>query len=141
MADFTYIHTISRGTIGDVELVRYNKTGKNYVLKFFSKTILIDKNLYKKRLFAEVLKKHTNHPFLSNLMWSISKGDRISFVMEYKPHETLKSILTNVRRIPETLTRFYAAEIVLALGHLHEQGRTYKDVNPENILVDEENHI
>lgn len=33
--------------------------------------------------------------------------------------------------------KFYAAEILLALGHLHSQDIAYRDLKPENILMDE----
>jgi len=33
--------------------------------------------------------------------------------------------------------KFYAAEILLALGHLHGQDIAYRDLKPENILMDE----
>jgi len=37
--------------------------------------------------------------------------------------------------------RFYLAEIVIALGHLHESGIIHRDLKPENILLDGEGHV
>ena len=41
------------------------------------------------------------------------------------------------------MARFYAAEIVLVLEHLHEHqgGIAYRDLKPENLLLDEDGHI
>jgi serine/threonine-protein kinase OXI1 len=42
-----------------------------------------------------------------------------------------------MRSFPESMVRFFAAELVLALEHLHKLGIIYRDLKPENILLDE----
>lgn len=37
--------------------------------------------------------------------------------------------------------RFYAAEVVCGLEHLHQQGIVYRDCKPENILLDDHGHV
>ena len=41
----------------------------------------------------------------------------------------------------EEVVRFYAAEVLLALEHLHSIGVIHRDLKPENILLDEEGHL
>lgn len=44
-------------------------------------------------------------------------------------------------RFNEERARFYTAEIILALDYLHKAGIVYRDVKPENILIDSEGHV
>lgn len=44
-------------------------------------------------------------------------------------------------RLQENETKFYAAEVILALEYLHEKGFIYRDMKPENILMDEDGHL
>ena len=49
--------------------------------------------------------------------------------------------LRKAYRFTEDRTKFYAAEIILALDYLHTLGIVYRDLKPENILVDVDGHL
>ena len=44
-------------------------------------------------------------------------------------------------KFKERLAKFYIAEIVLAIEYLHSQNIVYRDLKPENVLLDREGHI
>jgi protein kinase A len=66
----------------------------------------------------------------------------LCFQLEYCPGGEVFSYLRRARRFNEPTSRFYAAEIVCILEHLHEkEGIAYRDLKPENILIDAEGHL
>ena len=66
----------------------------------------------------------------------------ISTKLDYCPGGEVFSYLRKAKRFDENTARFYAAEIVLILEFLHErEGVAYRDMKPENLLLDAEGHI
>ena len=62
--------------------------------------------------------------------------------LEYCPGGEVFSYLRKAKRFDENTARFYAAEIVLVLEFLHErEGVAYRDLKPENLLLDADGHI
>ena len=66
---------------------------------------------------------------------------RIYFIMQLVKGGELFKHLSEKKRLPENQAKFYAAQIALALGHLHNNKIIYRDVKPENILLDETGYI
>lgn len=49
--------------------------------------------------------------------------------------------ISSIGPLPYELARFYAAEIVSVLEHMHSKGVCHRDLKPENILLDAKFHI
>lgn len=63
-------------------------------------------------------------------------------LLDYCPGGEVFSYLRKQKRFDENTSRFYAAEIVLILEFLHErEGVAYRDLKPENLLLDADGHI
>lgn len=49
----------------------------------------------------------------------------------------LYKVMLDQKRFPEESVKFYAAQIILGIGHLHKKGIMHRDLKLENILMDE----
>lgn len=82
-----------------------------------------------------------SHPFIVGLHYAFQTKSKLYFVLDYCPGGELFFHLSRMGRFDEVMTRFYGAELVVALEHLHSLGVVYRDLKPENILLDEMGHI
>lgn len=76
-----------------------------------------------------------------SLAFSFQDERHIYFGLPYCPKGDLFTYATQANRLSPQLIRFYAAEIVLALEHLHSMGIIYRDLKLENILLDCDGHL
>ncbi|KAL6902868.1 kinase-like domain-containing protein [Trichoderma evansii] len=153
LSDFTRVRTLGTGTFARVCLVRpasatvpleEDKNAEVYALKILKKTEVIKlKQIDHVRHERAVLADVAGHPFITNLQASFSDRDCLYLVLDYVPGGELFSYLRKYRRFDEQVARFYAAEIVLVLEYLHEKqgGVAYRDLKPENLLLDKDGHI
>jgi serine/threonine protein kinase len=91
----------------------------------------------------QILADVRGHPFITDFVASFSDHDFLYILLDYVPGGELFTYLRKFRRFDEDMARFYAAEIVLVLEHLHEHqgGIAYRDMKPENLLLDAEGHV
>lgn len=84
-----------------------------------------------------------NHPFIMKMEFSFQDSTFLYMVMEFVNGGELFYHLHRVKDGPfsEERARFYAAQIVLALEHMHDEGVVYRDLKPENILIDSEGYL
>lgn len=81
------------------------------------------------------------HPFIMKLQFSFQDENHLYFIMEFINGGELFYHLKKDKKFSEERAKFYAAEIILALEYLHKEGVVYRDVKPENILIDSEGHV
>ena len=73
--------------------------------------------------------------------YAFQSPEKIYFMLDYVNGGDLFHHLRKRVRLSESETRFYAAEVILALEYLHEKDFVYRDLKPENILMDNEGHL
>ena len=81
------------------------------------------------------------HPFIVDLFATFQDGLNIYMLMSYVPGGELFTHLRRAQRFTPDVTRFYLSTIVLALRYLHSFNIVYRDLKPENLLLDSRGYL
>ena len=135
--DFELLKVIGKGSYGKVTLVKKKDTGKLYAMKSLSKpNVKKKKQVEHTRTERRVLGK-VKHPFIVHLHYAFQTELKLYFVLDYCSGGELFFHLSRMEKFPEHMAMFYAAEISLALGQLHDLGVVYRYVSPscQNMMM------
>ncbi|XP_023241912.1 3-phosphoinositide-dependent protein kinase 1-like [Centruroides sculpturatus] len=142
--DFIFGKLIGEGSFSTVYLGKDVQSNKEYAIKVCEKRHIIrekkQKAIMREKQIMNILNNHPS-PFFIKLYCTFQDSDRLYFVMSYAKHGELLPYIVKVGSFDEECTRFYAAEILLALEHLHKLGIIHRDLKPENILLNDKMHI
>ncbi|XP_073006021.1 protein kinase PINOID 2-like [Typha latifolia] len=146
---FRLLRRLGSGDLGHVYLCQLRGAGmpQLYAMKVVDKEALaLRKNDKKKLERAETEKeilRGLDHPFLPTLYADFEARHYSCLVMEFCPGGDLHVARQRQpgRRFTLSSTRFYAAEILLALEYLHMMGVVYRDLKPENVLIRHDGHV
>eukprot|EP00761_Pharyngomonas_kirbyi_P012780 gb/GECH01012807.1/.p1 GENE.gb/GECH01012807.1/~~gb/GECH01012807.1/.p1 ORF type:complete len:355 (+),score=81.78 gb/GECH01012807.1/:1-1065(+) len=141
LSDFEYVRILGTGTFGTVRLAKHKKTGKYYAIKVLRKfDILRTKQVQHIKNEKNILIQ-TKHPFLVNLFKTFQDENNLYMIMDYILGGEIFTHLRKCGKFPNDVAKFYIAQIVLALEHLHSRNVIYRDLKPENLLLDKGGNI
>ena len=110
-------------------------------MKILRKSHLLRKRQIERTKTERKVLSIVSHPFIMKLHFAFQTEDKLYFVLEYCAGGELFFHLSRYRRFPERVARFYAAELLLAIGHLHRRKIIFRDLKPENVLLDASGHV
>ncbi len=127
--DFEFLKLIGRGTFGRVYQVRKRDTRRIYAMKVLSKKEIIAKKEIAHTIGErKILQTSLHSPFLVGLKFSFQTDTDLYLVTDFKSGGELFWHLQKETKFPEERARFYIAELVLALEHLHKYDIVYRCV-------------
>ncbi|CEI91918.1 hypothetical protein G6F70_007129 [Rhizopus microsporus] len=140
--DFDTICVLGRGAFGKVYLVKHQKSRELYAMKVLKKASLIvhGKQAVQAKTERQIL-EDVRHPFIVKLCFAFQTPTELHMILDYAVGGELFRHLVHEGMFSESTAVFYAAELVLALEHLHSLGIVYRDLKPENCLLDQEGHV
>ncbi|KAF9468505.1 AGC/Akt protein kinase [Collybia nuda] len=140
--DFELITVIGKGSFGKVMQVRKRDTSRIYALKTIRKMHIVNRNEITHTLAERLVLAQVNSPFIVPLKFSFQSEQKLYLVLAFVNGGELFHHLQREHQFnEERSSRFYSAELLLALEHLHELDVVYRDLKPENILLDYTGHI
>ncbi|KAL8875239.1 MAG: hypothetical protein Q9198_006373 [Flavoplaca austrocitrina] len=139
--NFTTIRVIGKGAFGEVKLVTRKSDNQVYALKSLVKTEMFKKDqLAHVRAERDILAE-SDSPWVVRLNTTFQDPTYLYMLMEFLPGGDLMTMLIKYEIFSEDITRFYMAEIVLAIEAVHKLGYVHRDIKPDNILLDKGGHI
>ncbi|ETV91641.1 AGC protein kinase, variant [Aphanomyces invadans] len=139
--DFELLKVIGKGSYGKVTLVRKKDNSKLFAMKTLNKSNVKRRNQVEHTRTERRVLGFGKHPYIVHLHYAFQTKQKLYFVIDYCPGGELFFHLSRMERFPEPMAMVYAAEITLALDHLHSLGVVYRDLKPENILFDAVGHV
>ncbi|KAF9946701.1 hypothetical protein BGZ72_011212 [Mortierella alpina] len=140
--DFEILRVLGVGSFGKVYQVRKKDTGRIYAMKVLVKKQVIEQKQVEHTIAERnVLVQALQSPFIVGLKFSFQTATKLYLVQDFMNGGELFFHMQNEGTFSEARARFYAAELVLALEHLHSCNVVYRDLKPENILLSSQGHL
>nr|AML78648.1 putative LOV domain-containing protein [Miconia bicolor] len=140
---FRPVKPLGSGDTGSVHLVELCGTGQFFAMKAMDKNVMLNRNKVHRACAEREILDMLDHPFLPALYASFQTKTHICLITDYCPGGELFMLLDRQpsKVLKEDAVRFYAAEVIVALEYLHCQGIIYRDLKPENVLLQSDGHI
>ncbi|XP_015783383.1 G protein-coupled receptor kinase 1 [Tetranychus urticae] len=145
MNDFSVHRIIGRGGFGEVYGCRKADTGKMYAMKCLDKKRIKMKQgetlALNERIMLSLVSTGEDCPFIVCMTYAFQTPDKLCFILDLMNGGDLHYHLSQHGVFSEQEMRFYAAEVILGLEHMHKRFVVYRDLKPANILLDEHGHV
>ncbi|CAG2060696.1 unnamed protein product [Timema podura] len=134
--DYERVKTLGTGSFGQVILVKKKDTDVYHAVKVLHKQKVVKLKQVEHSLNEMKILRSINFPFVVNMEKFHKDNSYIYFVMPFIQGGELFTHLHRLGRFDESLAKFYAAQVILALEYLHHLNLVYRDLKPENIVID-----
>ncbi|TFK25075.1 AGC/PKA protein kinase [Coprinopsis marcescibilis] len=147
LSDFDVRGTLGTGTFGKVLLVRHKTAHdahgaqSHFAMKVLRKNVIVQLRQVEHVNAERYILSRVNHPFIVDLFATFQDSLNVYMLMSYVPGGELFTHLRRAQRFTPDVTRFYLATIILALKYLHSFNIIYRDLKPENLLLDSRGYL
>lgn len=140
-SDFEFEKVLGKSYYGKIMQVKCKKDNKTYSIKTLKKSKLKDKK-YVEHIEAErTILENIHHPFISRLVYAFQTEKKLYLVTELYKGGDLLFHLNKEGHFNEKTAKFFLAQIILLFEFLHSKNIIYRNLSPENVLLDNEGYI
>ena len=138
---------LGRGGYGKVLQVKLNGDKNNtgtddvYAMKAIKREAVSDGESKKRLILERLILTEANHPFITSLEYAFHTSTKLYMVMEFVAGGDLFTHIHCVRGFREERILDHASEMALGIEALHSNRVIYRDLKPENVLLDHKGHI
>jgi len=139
--DFHQMRVLGRGAFGVVNACKKKDTGTLYAMKQINKRRVQATDSTESIMAERNFLSYMDSDFVTGLKYSFQDDETLYLILDLMIGGDLKYHLNNEKTFNEERSKFYAAEVLLGLEHVHSKGIIYRDLKLENILVDDKGHV
>ncbi|XP_072261401.1 cGMP-dependent protein kinase 2 [Pyxicephalus adspersus] len=139
--DLEIITTLGVGGFGRVELVKVKDENLAFAMKCIKKRHIVD-NRQQEHIHSEKnILEEANSPFIVKLYRTFKDSKYVYLLLEACLGGELWSLLRDRGSFDETTAKFCIGCVTEAFEYLHRIGVMYRDLKPENLLLDSEGYV
>jgi G protein-coupled receptor kinase len=140
---FRVYRVLGKGGFGLVYACQSKTTGKMYALKKLEKKRVKRRHGEKLARNEKQVLERVSSRFVVSLAYAYQSKDSLCMILTLMGGGDLRFHIHNIGEpgLNEERTIFYAAEIACGLAHLHQARIAYRDMKPDNILLDDNGHV
>jgi cGMP-dependent protein kinase len=141
LADLAPVQLIGKGNFGTVVLVVHKRRRHLYALKAIPRWKVVSYDLYQCVISEKDVLGQLDHMFILKLIKTLKDSTHLYYLTEFIKGMDLFDVLRKLGLVTDEAAKFYIASLAIALEHLHERSIVYRDLKPENVLVDPQGYI
>lgn len=139
--DFNFVRTVGVGSFGRVVLVKRKVNAHQFAIKILEKEKILRYGQLEHTLNEKRILQSIDFKFIVKMEDFFKDCCYLYIVMPYARGGDIFTILRKVKRLTEDACKFYAAQVLLALEYLHYLRIVYRDLKPENLLLEDDGYL